>query len=345
MNFLSLPIIEIALSLIISWALFAIFCSLLQETAVQLKNERGRFFKQQLLRQLNDAPNQINWASLLYTHPSFDILSRAYNKPPSEISAKIFSEALVEVVANAHKVQSKKLDTELMSTLPVGTYENALLNDFALATKVLMPSELLALLSSSLNKAEIRAGSSKDRSDEKVYNFLIEEISDWFNQLSNRTSSWYRKLTKRRLFFLGLILSVALNINSITLFQYFSQNPAARTALIAYYEKNKDQLEAIAKKYDQSTGPHDSITLNTIKTDVLVLKTNIDSLAVANEIPIGWQHSVKKEPMKCHTIGDYFNRFLNFIIYLLGFMLTAFAASAGAPFWFELLKKAYTLKK
>jgi len=342
MNLFNLPIIEIALSLIISWALFAIFCSILQETMVQLKNERGRFFKQQLLRQLNDAPNQINWASLLYTHPSFNILSRAYNKPPSEISAKTFSEALIEVVATAHKVQSKKLDTELMSTLPANQYENQLLNDFALATKVLVPSELAALLASSLNKAEIRAGMLTDRTDDKVYNLLVEEISDWFNQLSSRTSVWYRKLTKRRLFFLGLILSVALNINSIALFQYFSKNPAARTALITYYENNKTQLEVMAQKYDQSTGPNDTIPLKEIKKDVLRLKTKIDSLVEANELPIGWNKKAHKTEVQQISIGQ---KILNIFIALIGFVLTAFAASAGAPFWFELLKKAYTLKK
>jgi hypothetical protein len=342
MNIFSLPIIEIALSLIISWALFAIFCSILQETMVQLKNERGRFFKQQLLRQLNDAPNQINWASLLYTHPSFDILSRAYNKPPSEISAKTFSETLIEVVATAHKVQSKKLDTELMSALPANQYENQLLNDFSLATKVLVPSELVALLASSLNKAEIRAGGLKDRTDDKVYNLLVEEISDWFNQLSSRTSVWYRKLTKRRLFFLGLILSVALNINSIALFKYFSKNPAARTALITYYENNKTQLEVMAQKYDQSAGPHDTITLKEIKNDVVLLKTKIDSLVDANEIPIGWKQHPKKVSAQNNS---WWENILNGMLYLIGFVLTAFAASAGAPFWFELLKKAYTLKK
>ncbi len=208
MNLFSLPIIEIALSLIISWALFAIFCSLLQETMVQLKNERGRFFKKQLLRQFFDAPNQINWGSLLYNHPSVDILSRAYNKPPSEITAKLFSEAIIEIVANAHAVQSKKLDTELMQSLSLPNYENKLLKDFSLATKVLLPSELVALLSSSLNKAEIRAGQLNNRSEDKVYTYLVEEISDWYNQLSSRTTVWYRKLTKQRLFFLGLILSV-----------------------------------------------------------------------------------------------------------------------------------------
>lgn len=141
---------------------------------------------------------------------------------------------------------------------------------------------------------------------------------------------------------MGLILSVVLNINSIALFKYFSANPAARTALIAYYEKNKDQLEAMAQKYDQSSGPHDSMTLKEIRKDVLLLKTNIDSLVDANEIPIGWKSHPKK--VSAH-INSWWENILNGMLYLIGFVLTAFAASAGAPFWFELLKKAYTLKK
>jgi hypothetical protein len=61
----------------------------------------------------------------------------------------------------------------------------------------------------------------------------------------------------------------------------------------------------------------------------------MDSLAREAELPVGWQHSVfnRSSPGK-----------RNIMLALLGFLLSGFAASAGAPFWFDVLRKAYSAK-
>jgi hypothetical protein len=61
MSFFNIPIINIALAIIISWALFAMLCSFAYEAFAQLKAERGRFMKNYILQQLQDFPNGINW--------------------------------------------------------------------------------------------------------------------------------------------------------------------------------------------------------------------------------------------------------------------------------------------
>ncbi|MFT3796732.1 hypothetical protein [Flavobacterium sp.] len=322
MDIFSLPIVEVGLSIIISWALFAIFCSMIHETLVQIKSERGRFFKKYILQQLYDNPNKINWGSMLYTNSAVDLLSREHNKPASEITPKIFSEALIEVVANAHLVQSSKNGDPNYQP----TFNNPLLSDFEYGTKILLPSSVIDFLKSALTKARIKATTDGLLNEDLVYKQLIEDISDWYAQLCTRTSIWYGKATKMRLFFLGLIISVALNINSVTLFKYYNDNPTARKAVIAYYQKNKVALEQLANKYDhkikmsvidmptdtssaarikteqlQQQLAKDSTKLDSVKADIKAFQFSIDSLTKANKIPIGWNYEKKKQyfPKTC----------------------------------------------
>src|SRR6476620_11255523 len=115
---LSLSIISVAIAIIISWALFAMLCSFLHETIAQTKAERGRFMRKYLFKQLQDLPNGVNWASMLYLHGTIDLLSREANKPTNDIQPDVFAKTLVEVVSNAHIVQMQlpTLQQSLLTT-------------------------------------------------------------------------------------------------------------------------------------------------------------------------------------------------------------------------------------
>lgn len=60
----------------------------------------------------------------------------------------------------------------------------------------------------------------------------------------------------------------------------------------------------------------------------------MDSLAAAAQLPVGFRYNVFSAKSD--------NR--NILMVLLGCLFSGFAASAGAPFWFDLLKKAYSVK-
>lgn len=403
MDVFSLPIVEIAVSVIICWMLFSIFCSMIQETIVQVKGERGRFLKKYILKQLYDNPNGINWGSLMYTNSNIDLLSRAYNKPASQITPKIFSETLIETVAGSHIVQSFKT----VKPFPQ-PYQNELLNNFAFATEVLLPSDVMSFLKSALEKARIKAGAD----EEKLYNVLVQEISDWYEQLCEMTSIWYKKATKLRLFLLGLVLSIAFNIDSIALFTYFKSNPEARAGMIEYYTQNEAYLEDLVKRYGDSVAVDPTENrkekLDSLKTELTEFYKKHEALVKKYELPVGWDLTCgkdtitdtirRKEPIVLndtlrvkHIIrtnfiirekdsviaGDTLKvndtiRIINdtiiktrtpiknketvkpgpetpekrnFFLMALGFIISALAASMGAPFWFNLLKKNNPIKK
>jgi hypothetical protein len=316
MNLTGIPFLATAISIIICWALFAILCSIIHESIAQITSERGRFMKQYLLLQLNDQQNGINWGTLLYMHGSVALFSRAPGKPSSDIPAKVFAETLVEIVAGAELVQQKKKEQEIK-----GEYKSRLLNNFKAATIVLVPTELVAFLSQSLDTAELIAGSNES----KIYQALTDNIESWYSAFTGRLSLWYKKKTRQRLFIIGILLAVIFNIDSIQLFRYFENQPNARAALMNYYQKNAASLSN-----------ESDTTLSLVKA--ISYTQQFDSLSKAAALPIGWPQQLKPAGEEAHSL------LLLILLKIAGFLITGLTASSGAPFWFDLLKKAVSKK-
>lgn len=314
-------ILEIALALVISWALFSVLCSMIHEFIVQIKAERGRFTKKMIWVQLMDSPNNINWGALLYMNSRIDLLSRAYNKPVSEINSKTFAQALIESVANSNAVQTIKAENKNIQPY----YNNETLNNFKIAVNYLAPSSVIALLQQFLKKAEIMSTVSETKEAE-IYNVLVAEVEQWYNEFGERLTIWYRKKTRGRVYFLAFIISAILNVDSIQLFKYYNNTPDARKVMINYYEKNLSESKNV------------NVTALTVANEKQVLHS-LDSLQHAAKLPIGWDDG---GGLICNnSVKDCL---LSFLLKLLGFAISAFAAGMGAPFWFEILKKVYTTK-
>ena len=342
MNFFDIPMVNILLSVVISWALFAMLCSMVHEAIAQAKAERGRFMKRYLFKQLQDEPNGVNWASLLYLHGTIDLLSREPGKPTNDISPHLFAEALIDVVSNMHLVQvNAARATQTAIGLPTGTevvfknaalteatgsYSNAVLHNFKLATQVLHPSDMTMFFRQSLKSAELSALAGDAAENEgQIYNHLLLNIEKWYTEFTQRLTLWYTKATKMRLFLLGIVLGLFLNVDSLELFKIFNINPLVRQAVIGYYQKNADVLPADT--------PAD--TSQTKEEQISHFAKQIDTLNQTTNLPIGTQHSFLFHPQQTGEAWFY---------KILGVLISGFAASLGAPFWFSLLKKATSKK-
>ena len=343
MNFTSIPIVATAISVVICWALFAILCSLVHEAMAQVLAERGRFMKRYLIQQLQDIPNGVNWATLLYNHGAIDLLSRAHNKPTSNIDPQLFAQTIIDVVGKSHVVQTQL--PILAEAQNAGNPDAAVpfnhiaLHDFKAATLLLKPSDVNTMLKQAMQSAELRA---IGRDEAKVYEELVKYLENWFVQFTERLNLWYQKKTRLYLFIIGMIMGIILNVDSLQLFQYFNKNPAAREAVIQYYQQNGSQLSNMA---DQLANNNiDDSTRQNLKEIIKQTKDythQMDSLAKENGIPVG--------PSKFSLArGEFpaggFGTFLSYLFKVMGLLITGFAASYGAPFWFNLLKKVYTRK-
>lgn len=324
MGLFELPLVSMAVSIIIIWALIAILTGFVHEAIAQWLAERGRFMRKWLMSQMNDKINGINWASLIYLHGSVDLLTRDIKKPTGNISGKLFAQTLIEVVGKSHAAQMQSIDGARID------YSSEILKNLKHALMVLKPSDVITMMQQGLAIAETKAGTGLQR-EQVVYDELVKHIEIWFSEFEWRMSDWYKRKTKVRLFMLGTVIALALNVNSIELFHYVKHNAEGRERIIEYYEKNISQLEVLAVK---SESPQ---SFDILKKEIDEQKTRIEDLSKSADMPVGFDKSVFSSS-KITSIRD-------FIVLILGACLTGFAVSFGAPFWFDLLRKIYTLKK
>jgi len=347
MGLSSIPFLTTAIAVIISWAMFAILCSLLYEVYAEIKAERGRFMKNYLFKQLQDLSNGVNWASLLYLHGPIDLLSRSSNRPTNTITPRLFAESIVEVVGSTHLVKTTlnavqnstagENPDSIPATQPAKSNNDLdSLGNFKLATQVLKQSDVVSFFKQAITNAEIKAlDSVKGVVDEaQAYKNLLENLENWYSEFNNRLTLWYKKKTRVGLFILGALLGCLINVDSVQLFSFYNKYPDAKDELITYYQNNATSLALLGNRLDSMNNnliaapQFDSLlTL----TKAYLQKT--DTLKKAIALPVGWQYNIFH---KQENGGE------NFFLKLIGILLSGFAASFGAPFWFELLKKLYS---
>ncbi len=342
MNFFAIPFVATAIALIVSWALFAIFCSLIQESIAQILAQRGRFMKDYLFKQLQDLSNGINWASLLYLHGPIDLLTRETNKPTNDIAPSLFAEAMIEVVGNSHLVQMQRVynltnEDKLLSPVPV--YNNQLLANFKFATGILHNSDVAGLFKQAIITAESKSILHSDgKLDEtEVYKNLKSHLETWYQEFMQRLSLWYKKKMRQNLFIIGALIGLFINVDSIQLFTFYNEHPDSGATVTRFYEQNEKELSALALRVDSMRGSStDTTALDSLKNKTMAYKTTMDSLVKEAGLPVGLSYNIFNSTKKLNLPA--------LLLKLIGVLISGFAASFGGPFWFDVLRKIYSKK-
>jgi len=159
---------------------------------------------------------------------------------------------------------------------------------------------------------------------------LLEDTEAWYDSAMERVSGWYKRRVQWIIIGLAIVLTVALNADTLVIAGHLAQDPALRTAVVSAatdYAKARPQ---------QGTPPE------------VQLQQNIDALSALG-LPIGWawpaaQASASggaaaavdpRQPPS--TVGGW-------LLKILGWLMTTFAISLGAPFWFDILNKVAGLR-
>jgi hypothetical protein len=141
----------------------------------------------------------------------------------------------------------------------------------------------------------------------KTHRQLEAKVAKWFEYYEDRLSVWYKNHIRIFLLVGGLILSVAANIDSIQ--------------IVKKLWTDKELAENLALQGEIAADrPLDSLQISINRQTVTLLENQ--------GLPVGWNPESPMTPMK-----------------FIGMLITAFAVSFGAPFWYELLQKIVGFKK
>jgi hypothetical protein len=146
-------------------------------------------------------------------------------------------------------------------------------------------------------------------------------VEAWFDDTMARVSGWYKRRAQLIILVLAVLLTVALNANTLTIVERLWRDPTLRATLVS--QAGSAQLP------DTDTAA---------KAKLKAAADAVDSVSKAG-VPLGWAQSNKNDPRHI-DLATWRGR----ARWVGGWLLTILAVSLGAPFWFDTLSRLSRLR-
>jgi hypothetical protein len=316
---MAMTIVELAIGLAFTYLILAIASSAIVEWYAQRYGLRGRQMRRGLLRLVED-----RWFYLrIINHPS---LAASYRnvpgrpRPPSYVSSESFAMALVDVMID----KASKLDPASGLDPTVHPPQDTMIKAAKICANAGFATgyAVLPLIASAKSEDEARAA-----------------IGSWYSATMDRVSGWYKQDTQWRLVVIGLLVAIALNIDSIAITKTLLHSGSVRTALADAATFAAPGLAPDAQQPSTALGE----TLKGFLSQVSVL----DSL----NVPVGYGCLSDQQVAKGirAALGGCWlslraESWLALLLRVAGWLITAYAVSFGAQFWFETLNRFINIR-
>ena len=147
-----------------------------------------------------------------------------------------------------------------------------------------------------------------------------QNIERWFDEGMERVSGWYKRRTQWMILGYALVITVFLNVDTFAITNALYRDSTLRAGLVA-------AAQEIAKQ------PVGESSTKKIEERVKEMKEGFNKV----KLPLGWDTPSKTETPSKTTVYDW-------IIRICGWIITAFAVTLGAPFWFDMLNKFINIR-
>lgn len=382
-SILNSPLLQTILCLVLIYAFLSLVVSNITEVINSYLKERSKLLYKSISALFNDGIN-VNFGQLLYNHPTIDKLKKDRCNLPQYISSAMFSNAIIDVIGNYarnysfdNEVQAIVMDDS--GTDIFGRFKNGVQKMKHTELKLFLLNLVDKCESYVENKNTIVSKvEALDTMLQKWYNDHMDRVSGWYKDKIRKKLFWIA-------FFFSILLNVDSIHLFQTLYRspalraqlqpiadnlasnYASlQHDTTLTALEKTYRAAAlTQLPKDSVKGDSATKVLSRIILQLRQIDTVIKTSDTNRTAMlkrtSNEldqinsfgIPLGWHKDVpplswkNKPDYAASTYMDkYKNRTgWNIVSYLLGILLSAFALSVGAPFWFTVLLKFVNIRR
>lgn len=151
-----------------------------------------------------------------------------------------------------------------------------------------------------------------------------EKVREWYNDIMDRASGWYKRNTQKILVVVGIAIAVIFNADTITIYQRLEKDPETLSQIVVAAESYVNSDSQVISQADIE-----------MKQSLEQLKSAVREEIEAIESPLGlgWSNANFKD---LDGAG--------WAIKILGWIVTALAISLGAPFWFDLLQSLVNVR-
>ncbi|MDY7008218.1 MAG: hypothetical protein SWX82_30900 [Cyanobacteriota bacterium] len=185
--------------------------------------------------------------------------------------------------------------------------------------------EMIELLPESLQQSLYilakQAATKISTTGNALYQFQ-KEIERWFDSGMERAAGVYKRNARGVAFLIGITIAIVANIDTLNMVDNLSKDSLMRATI------NRYSQELI----DNNSNPSE-LEIGDIQNQV---NSALDNL----ELPIGWGQEQTNKTSVSQSIS-----YLEGLKKVLGWLISGVAISMGADFWFNLLKKIYSMKK
>ena len=338
-------ILEVVIGLVFVYCLYSLLATTIEEIIASLLSLRGKKLEIAIWRMLADnKPRSTDKGALLaafYNHPMIKYMNDGghFNKRPSYISAHNFSKVLIDVLTDYRNRSGQWTPSAISTSLenlaakktpevqrdgnPIpSTRSEVKSRETPDSTTIPAPQEETVLFLKSIF--------AEANNDIIKFRVLLEQ---WFNDMMDRTTGWYKRQAQWILFAVGFTLAASLNVNTFEIVKRLSTD---KTTLgqVVQLATNFSKNHPAGVGVPSATQRADSTTF--ARMDSLALYADSLSRTEIRQtnqlLGLGWGSGV------CYSGWQI-------PVAFVGWLVTALAISLGAPFWFDLLGKLVQLRE
>jgi hypothetical protein len=327
-------VLDVAFGLSFTFALLAIIASSIQEIIASVLSTRGKVLQSMMVQILSHQPTQ----------PGVAAAVPAAVAPPGgapDLATRVLGHPLIASLGtpNLPAWLSRWLNSaKLPSYVPSGNFATALIetlregHDDTLAVSSQVSRAIALLPDNSPVKRSLQGFIIEAKGDLDAFRARVQA---WYDDAMDRASGVYKRYAQYTLLVIGLILAVAINADIIgiadTLWRDKNMRDVVASAATEYMQQHPRSAGPATSQPPTSTTP-------TPGADSVPGEQEIrDASGVVAQLPIplGWGNA---------GYGTSTNPGLMVARKILGLLLTAFAISLGAPFWFDMLQNIANLR-
>jgi hypothetical protein len=324
--------VEVIVGLVFIYLLLSLLCAAAGEYIEALRNNRARLLRKGIELLLNDTSGRgVDLAKHLYDHGLIRPLYRDKTKLPSYIPSRTFALALWNMATTSGGGVTNDLEQirETIAQLPNEELRSALLT-------------LIDEANGDLARARAN-------------------IEEWYEDAMDRVSGWYKRYAGFTALVLGITIAAAINADTISLATALARDGALRSAVVAAAEQRlsaatntsasqpqpqPSNLTSGAPAPGEPPGPPAAPRNVSPDPDERQQAASAAIDRAYDEVkslglPIGWVARTSTNHSDLRRVPD---DAAGWLLKIIGILLTGFAISQGAPFWFDLLNKFMVIR-
>ncbi len=182
---------------------------------------------------------------------------------------------------------------------------------------------------------------------------LRREVETWFDDTMDRVSGWYKRRSQAILLGVGLLIAAAANLSAVSVGERLWNDSSLRAVVTA--EATQAVQSATTTTTATTTEPTTTrrteaaaAPTSSVPASATTVATTPASVAAS---VVGPLQRADQEYRTIHQLGlpagwgdDNRPHGATWFAAIFGWVITAFAVSLGAPFWFDVLNKAVNLR-